>query len=492
MAEIVASVLAESPEQVARDAERAAMAGADWVELRLDRWPAGKDLIPVVQRIRLPVLAACRTVEDGGAWDGSHAERRGLLNGALKGGAFGLDLEDWESWAPPSGQNRLRLMVRSYHRLSGVPEDLGALHDRLCSQRGNVAKIAVTAHDLADAAPVLDLMGAVDQRATPTAAFCMGRTAWPTRILSALLGAPLVYGCLDAANATASGQLPVAVLDRLYRVKQLGGETELFGLLGQPALHSLGPLLFNRLFREQGRDAIYLPFESSRPAAVLSMLPKRQLRGLSVTAPYKESGSKFVHSMAEDAAAVGAVNTIVFEAHGMATGHNTDVAGVISALVGAGLQPAARDEVGVVLGAGGGARAAATALDQLGYSVVVLARRLDGVREFTRRHDYRLGSLKTENLVELAPAVVVHATPVGSAALDPDERLLPDWEPQPGTFVLDMVYVPERTRLLADAEAAGAVPVSGLQMFLGQAAAQGEHFLGVRPSPRDLRRYLDR
>jgi len=491
MAEIVASILATDPTQVARDARRAAMAGADWVELRLDRWPTGVDLIPVVQGISLPVLVACRTVEDGGHWDGTHADRRGLLNSALKGGALGLDLEDWETWAPPAGQNRLRLLVRSYHRLAGAPDDLVGLHERLSAMRGNVVKIAATAHDLADAAGMLDLMGGIDQDEHPTTAFCMGRTAWPTRVLGALMGAPLVYGSVEDGAATAPGQLPVAVLHQRYRVKELGGDTELFGLLGQPALHSLGPVLYNRLFRELGRNAVYLPFETSRPAAVLAMLPSRQLRGLSVTAPYKEDGARLVHRMAEDAAAVDAVNTIVFEAHGMATGYNTDVAGVASALVGAGFAPAGGGAVGVVLGAGGGARAAATALHQLGLDVVVLARRLDGIRDFTKRHGFKLGSLKTAVLDELEPAVVVHATPVGSAGLDPEERLVGDWVPRPGTFVLDMVYVPEQTRLLREVAAAGAVAVSGLQMFLGQAAAQTERFVGVRPGAADLRRYLD-
>ena len=58
MAQIIASVFADTKEQVHRDAARAAMAGADWLELRLDRWPAGHDLTPVIEPIRLPVLVA--------------------------------------------------------------------------------------------------------------------------------------------------------------------------------------------------------------------------------------------------------------------------------------------------------------------------------------------------------------------------------------------------------------------------------------------------
>ena len=83
MAEIVASILAENREQVLHAAARAAMDGADWVELRLDRWPLDADLEPVIGAIRLPVLVACRTQEDGGAWRGTLGERRELFGAAL-------------------------------------------------------------------------------------------------------------------------------------------------------------------------------------------------------------------------------------------------------------------------------------------------------------------------------------------------------------------------------------------------------------------------
>src|SRR6185436_7633496 len=98
MAQVIASVFAEKGDQVVRQGARAAMAGADWLELRLDRWPAGQDLGPVLQAIRLPVLVACRTREDGGQFRGTLGERRELLGHALAAGAQGLDLEHWETW----------------------------------------------------------------------------------------------------------------------------------------------------------------------------------------------------------------------------------------------------------------------------------------------------------------------------------------------------------------------------------------------------------
>lgn len=489
MAQIVASVFAESREQVARAAARAAMAGADWIELRLDRWPPGVELGPMIASCRLPVLVACRTPEDGGSFRGSLGERRELFHQALTAGAVGLDLELWETWAPAAGRTRVRMLVRSFHSFTGVPKELPEIRDKLHSLPGTVAKLVVTAHDLADAAPVLDLLQNTDQSDRPTVAFAMGRTAWPTRILACALGAPLVYGSIDGAEETAPGQVPVSLLAGLYRAQRLGSGTMLYGLLGNPALHSLGPWLHNRVFRRLGKDAVYLPFETSRPEGVLAMLPRRQLRGLSVTAPWKEAMAQHCHRLGDEASEVGAVNTIVAEAHGLFVGHNTDVLGVTEPLrrIGAG------DGAGkpaVVLGTGGAARAAVVALKRLGYSVTMLGRTLDAAREFAKTARVRLGSIGARVLEEIDPAVVVNATPVGSAGRDPEERLVPEWVPRAGVVVLDMVYQPRITRLLRDALAAGATIVPGIDMFLAQAAAQVKWFTGESVEPEVLRAFL--
>jgi 3-dehydroquinate dehydratase/shikimate dehydrogenase len=491
VAEVIASIIARSSDQVLRRARQAAMAGADWVELRLDVWPTSGDLRHLVEAIRLPVIATCRTRDDGGLFEGTLAQRRELFNRAMQAGVRGLDLEDWETWTPSMGQARLELLIRSHHCLTGVPKDLQGIRDRLFSLGGTVAKVVCTAHDLADAAPVLDLLASTDQTRRPTVAFAMGRTAWPTRVLACLMGAPFIYASVEEQEPTAPGQVPVDLLTGLYRVRELSGSTSIFGLLGNPALHSPGPWVHNRSYRSAGCDAIYLPLETSRPEAVTAMLPRRQLRGLSVTAPHKAAMAQQCHRLDSGAAAAGVVNTLTFEAHGMVVGHNTDVVGVQGALRRAGLSSAQEGEQGVVLGTGGGARGAAVALHQLGFGVTMLGRSLDSAREFTRHHGFRLGSLRADLIDELEPRVVVHSTPVGSAGRNQtQERVLPEWTPAPGTYVLDMVYKPVRTALLRDAETAEAVPVSGLEMFLTQAAAQIELFTGSRPQEDELRRYL--
>ncbi|MFT4513268.1 MAG: 3-dehydroquinate dehydratase/shikimate dehydrogenase [Planctomycetota bacterium] len=488
MAKIIASVLARSRGQVLMQAHKAAMLGADWIELRLDVWPMQESLEPVIEAIRLPVLVACRTPEDGGSYRGTLTARRELLTHALHAGAQGLDLEQWETWSPSAGRTGLKLRIRSFHSFTGVPKDLHRIRDEL-STPGTVVKLVVTAHDLADAAPVIELLQDTDQSEQPTVAFAMGRTAWPTRIMAAAMGAPLVYGSIDPQEGTVPDQPSIALLSQLYRVASLRPETKWYGLLGRPAMHSLGPWLHNRAFRRLDHDAVYLPLETSRPEAVLAMMPQDRLAGVSVTAPHKERMLSACLHVSDEAAAVGVVNTMVAADGGGWQGYNTDVLGVREALQHAG----AIDGDGlnaVVIGSGGAARAGAYALLQLGFTVTMLARSHEPVRKFADTYRISLGSLSESVIAERNPKIIVHATPVGTQGRDDGERLLPGYTPPPGTIVHDMVYQPVRTKLLDDCLAAGAVVVPGVEMFLRQARAQVRLFTGKDLSEDVLRSFL--
>ncbi len=490
MTEIIASVMARGPQQALRSARHAAMAGADWVELRLDRWPAGANLSEVIEGTDLPVLVTCRMPRDHGEFEGTIEDRRILIEQAIAAGAQGVDLEDWEDWQPAYGSS-LRLMIRSFHDFESVPDDLPAIRDRLLAQNANLAKIVVTVTEIADAAAVMDLLSSTDQEAEPTVAFAMGPTAFPTRVLSALLGSPFVYGSLAEGEETAPGQIPVSDLAGIYRVKSLNCESGIFGLLGMPAMHSFGPLLHNRALRKLDVDGVYLPFETARPLDVVRMLPARRLRGLSVTAPYKEEVLSLCHRLDSSAEVAVSANTLAFEAHGQVVGYNTDIAGVIGALERAGLSLPGEGQPGIVLGGGGAARAAAVALMKMGFGVTLLARSTDRLRGFAEEHGFDLAPLTEQELTSRTARVVVHATPVGMAGADEDPGcLFPGWVPSPDCHVLDMIYQPHFTPLLTAISSAGATPAFGLEMFLTQAAEQLQVWTGQTLSEAELRRYV--
>jgi 3-dehydroquinate dehydratase/shikimate dehydrogenase len=365
----------------------------------------------------------------------------------------------------------------------------------------DLAKIAVTAHDLADAAPVLDLLGQTDQDHTPTVAFAMGDDAWPTRVLACVYGAPYVYASVAPGLDTAPGQPTVAQLTGVFDVRRFSRSTAIYGVLGKPVAHSWSPELHNRVFRRLEFDAVYLPFATSHPAATVAMLSRCRLRGLSVTAPHKTVLLPQCQQVDEATAATGALNTLSFMAHGVVRGYNTDVLGVREAFLGAGLPTGPAPAV--VLGGGGAARAAALALSRLGMRVTMMPRSLEPVREFAKAHGFQLARLDAGLLGDLRPRAVVNATPVGGPtaaapgaaglgeALDQrdaagggedGQRILPDWEIRPGTYVLDMVYQTRWTPLLRAVAGADGVPVFGVDMFLAQAREQVYHFTGRRLS----------
>jgi shikimate dehydrogenase len=99
----------------------------------------------------------------------------------------------------------------------------------------------------------------------------------------------------------------------------------------------------------------------------------------------------------------------------------------------------------------------------------------------------QLGSLGTRLPAGLDPAVVVQATPLGSRGERQASRPLPEWQPRPGTVVLDMVYQPYWTLFLREVAAVGAIPVPGAAMFLHQAAEQLRHFGLAAPAVEELR-----
>ncbi len=491
MAEVVASLFARPGAATELDVRHAIMAGADWLELRLDHWPVARSPADWIGEIPVPVIATCRMPRDQGFFPGTLEERRLLLEEAIRGGATAVDVEDWESWQPPR-RDSLRFVIRSHHNWTGIPRELAKLQRTLFAAGADIVKIVGTAPDLADAAPLLTLLERTGQEQRPTVAFAIGRTAWPTRILGAMLEAPFVYTAARSDEPTAPEQPALEPLTTLYRVHELSRHTELFGLLGNPALHSHGPWVHNRALRSHGLDAVYLPFETARPEEVVAMLRQVNLRGLSVTAPFKAELVRLCDELEPSAEATGVVNTLLFDPDGHLRGENTDLMAVLVCLRDAGIDPVATGGTAwrvAILGGGGAARAAAVACRELGFEVTMFTRSQAGLRELAQREQLALAALSAERLSEFDPDIVIQATPVGGLAA-PDERLVPEWRPRPGTIAVDFVYRPRRTRWLEDAAAAGARTIDGRQLFLEQAAEQFAIFTGCEVERSRLLEFL--
>jgi shikimate dehydrogenase len=249
------------------------------------------------------------------------------------------------------------------------------------------------------------------------------------------------------------------------------------GVIGEPIRHSLSPVLHNAAFRALGLDWVFLAFEvpaGDAPAAIEGMRALG-IEGLSVTMPHKEAVLPVLDRLSPTAERLGAVNTITRRA-GLLVGESTDGPGFIDALrQDDGFEPEGRRCL--VLGAGGAARAVVLALADAGAAEVVVANRTVAKAEAAVALAGAAGRLGTVDDVGDAD-LVVNATPVGmgdgAVPLDP-KRLAP------GQLVVDLVYHPAVTPLVAAARERGATAVNGLGMLIHQAAHAFMLWTGQEP-----------
>jgi shikimate dehydrogenase len=254
-------------------------------------------------------------------------------------------------------------------------------------------------------------------------------------------------------------------------------------LCGSLSLHpvGLGRSMHEAGYRAAGLPWVYVPFAVERDLeGALRGMRALGIRGLGISMPHKLAVMPLLDRLDPMAARIGAVNTVVNEG-GTLVGHNTDAAGAVAAL------REARDPRGarvVVLGAGGAARAVVFALVGAGAEVRVANRSRARAMELVEAAGARDELTWDEAAAAVAEAdVVVNATSVGMVAPgEPPGSPLPADALRAGLVVMDIVYKPVETELIAAARAAGATTVHGGRMLLHQAAAQWALYTG-QPAP---------
>ncbi|MEV4051741.1 shikimate dehydrogenase [Amycolatopsis sp. NPDC049688] len=268
----------------------------------------------------------------------------------------------------------------------------------------------------------------------------------------------------------------------------------LIGLVGSGIGPSASPALHEREADELGLRYVYRLLDLDvlrRPVAdVLAAARLAGFDGLNVTHPAKQLVLEHLDELSPEAAALGAVNTVVFR-DDRAVGHNTDATGFARSLR-RGLPDVRLDDV-VLLGAGGAGAAVAHALLSLGTGRLTIhdvdRERSGNLAEALRRR-FGAGRAGTGGLDAVRRADgLVHATPTGMAAHPgsplPAELLRPD------LWVADIVYRPLETALLAAARARGCRVLHGGGMVVLQAAESFRLFTGVDPDPARMLRHFD-
>jgi 3-dehydroquinate dehydratase/shikimate dehydrogenase len=494
---IVASVVESTPERalaLMAQADRV----ADGIELRLDALgmlPADDPtsvLASAIGATEKPIILTYRPREEGGhsdvslfdrqrfwsrvlAWTERRADARGRLFYDLE-----VDLaEAFRDAASPVPWDRV--IVSHHHREAASPEVVEAMYARLSALPARLLKLAIFAHDIGDSLLIFRLLERARQQRRALVGIAMGMAGLLTRILGVAYGSAFTYGAVVAGREAAPGQIPVSDLRALYRVAEIGRGTAVVGVIGYPIGHSLSPLVHNVGFRTLGLNFVYVPLEVValdrfmrdfvRPETRRLSWP---LRGLSITIPHKVAVMGFVDEVDVLARRVGAVNTLVVEGERL-RGYNTDVAG--------GTEPLAERitlegaHVAIV-GAGGAARALAYGVRERGARVSLFGRRLERVRVLAEAVGADAHAL--DELADSVCDVLINATPVGMAGY-PEQELIPDAVLRHRPLVYDLVYNPLETPLLRRAKRMGCPVLSGVEMFLRQAAEQFRLWTGVEP-----------
>ncbi len=276
----------------------------------------------------------------------------------------------------------------------------------------------------------------------------------------------------------------------------IDGRTQLVGVIGWPVEHSLSPAMHNAAFEALGLNWRYVPLPVA-PGLVeeaVRGLVALGFRGANVTVPHKQSVMPVLDFTAPEAAAIGAVNTILITRGpdgATVSGYNTDAQGFINALRRGGFEPQGTRVI--VVGAGGAARAVVRGLLAAGAGqVTVLNRTLERARRIiSDLGDPRLTAqeLTPESLVTAADGaeLLVNTTTVGMWP-DVQGSIWPAGVPVPSRLtVFDLVYNPLETSLLRQARKSGAQAIDGLGMLVEQGALAFEIWTG-QPAPSEVMR----
>jgi shikimate dehydrogenase len=261
----------------------------------------------------------------------------------------------------------------------------------------------------------------------------------------------------------------------------IDSNTSLLGLIGNPVLHSLSPLMHNRAFAAVGYNGIYLAFRITDLDSAIKGIRALNFKGASVTIPHKINIIKYLDEIDDAAAKIGAVNTIV-NRKGKLIGYNTDCRAALEALK---TKTAIEGKSVAVIGAGGAARAIGFGLASIGGRVTIFNRsRATGERLAA---DLKAEFLPLSNWQPDHYEILINTTPIGMYP-ETDATPVPKKSLSKEMTVMDIIYNPLNTRLLKEAAAQNCRTISGISMFVFQAAFQFELWTGAKAPVKIMQR----
>ncbi|MCD7450340.1 hypothetical protein HAX54_005428 [Datura stramonium] len=501
---ICAPLMAPSVGQLVHGMHRAKAQGADFVEIRVDsihNFQPQTDLQVLLKNKPLPVLILYRPIWEGNQFEDDAHKQLEVLRWANELGADYVELDlkmasDFTRKEKSRCRSGCKVITSCFVDNVTSKEDLSQVVACMQSTGADILKIVTDANDITELEKMFHLLSHCQ---VPLIAYSVGERGLISQLLGPKFGSVLLYGSLDG-NAV-PGLPSLGSLRQVYGVDFMDNDTKIFGLISKPVGHSKGPILHNPTFRHVGYNGIYVPMFVDDLKEFFRVYSSPDFAGFSVGIPYKEAVVSFCDEVDPLAESIGAVNTIIRRPFdGKLIGYNTDCEASITAIEdafkvngrtnGAAFLPSplAR-KLFVLVGAGGAGRALAFGAKSRGARIVIFDIDFDRAKALAAAVSGE--AQPYENLTSFQPekgAILANATPIGMHP-NKDRIPVPEATLKDYVVVFDAVYTPRKTTLLEDAEAAGAITVSGVEMFLRQAIGQFNLFTASK-APEEFMRQI--
>jgi len=458
-------------------ADEAISSGANLVEIRADLIA---DIDPATIKKHFSdilgvSIITLRSKAEGGKSELTGANREKWLMKALELGAAFTDLEhDADKKLLHNLRNRGTRVIASKHFLGDWKiEEIDRTLSECCST-GGIGKVAATTRDAMEGISLLDA-----RKSAGSSRFSlmgMGEGAEITRALAGSIGSELAFCALDKGKSVAKGQLTLEEQRRILLDDRI-----VVGLIGHPLGHTLSPRIHNAAFRKMKLPGIYLTFDIPYAEQIPNFMrrsAKLRVRGFNVTIPYKEVAFSAMDSLDDEARRAKAVNTVLVQEDGALKGFNTDIFGFSESLRAAGYDP--RNKRALIIGAGGASRAAVIALWRMGAKIIIANRTPERAEELVKSMRVFVKTIPLDAVEQEKPfGLIVNATPVGMRGFE-TAPIVPESLIEKAEAVMDMVYNPMETPLLAAAKTHGVKMIHGLDMLLFQGAKAFEIWTGFK------------
>ncbi len=251
-------------------------------------------------------------------------------------------------------------------------------------------------------------------------------------------------------------------------------DLNIFAVFGNPVVHSFSPLMHQAALNLMDLKARYVSFCVKDLKAAMQGIRGLDIRGVSVTLPFKTEVISHLDEVEQSCRRIGAVNTI-WNHRGNLKGYNTDWLGFVLSLKDV---MDIKEKRFVVLGAGGAARGVLYGLIKEGGQPIILNRTISKGEALANEFGCAFLSLSEKEKIEAD--CLINTTSLGMAphqGVSPfPKKLL-----QKFGWVMDIIYNPLKTKLLREVQEAGCKTVSGLGMFVHQGAEQIKIWTGLEP-----------